>query len=168
MFCFPGQRWLAQALVFPLSIPAFVGAYALVNVLHYAGPLQTALRAIFGWTTARDCQFPQTRSMWAAALALSAALYPHVYLLARAAFREQSSCTHEVARALGAGPWGLFWRVGLPMERPPIAAGVALAMMEAVADYGAGKPKLNPCADRRARVIVAGCLYSSAGRAPDL
>ena len=136
MYRFPGQRWLVHALLFPLAIPAYVGAYALVDVLDYAGPLQTGLRAVFGWTTARDYWFPETRSVWAAVLVLSAALYPYVYLLARAAFREQSGCTHEVARALGTGPWGLFWRVGLPMARPAIAAGVALALMETVADYG--------------------------------
>ena len=136
MYRFPGQRWLAHALLFPLAIPAFVGAYALVDVLDYAGPVQTGLRLLFGWTSARDYWFPETRSLWAAVLVLSAALYPYVYLLARAAFREQSGSTHEVARALGTGPWGLFWRVGLPMARPAIAAGVALAMMETVADYG--------------------------------
>jgi len=124
------------ALFFPLAIPAYVGAYALVDLTDYAGPLQTALRAAMGWTSARDYWFPEVRSVWGAALVLSAALYPYVYLLARAAFREQSGCTYEVARALGQGPWGVFRRVGLPMARPAIAAGVALALMETVADYG--------------------------------
>ncbi|MBA3911509.1 MAG: iron ABC transporter permease [Rhodobacter sp.] len=133
---FPGRDWLAYALLFPLAIPAYVGAYALVDFLDYAGPLQSALRVAFGWTSARDYWFPQTRSLWAAVLVLSLALYPYVYLLARAAYREQSGCTYEVARALGCGPWGLFLRVGLPLARPAIAAGVALALMETVADYG--------------------------------
>ena len=136
MYDFPGRRWLDHALLFPLAIPAYVGAYALVDVLDYGGPVQGALRAAMGWTSARDYWFPETRSLWAAGLVLSAALYPYVYLLARAAFREQSGCTYEVARALGQGPWGLFRRVGLPMARPAIAAGVALAMMETLADYG--------------------------------
>ncbi len=136
MYRFPGRRWLSHALLFPLAIPAYVGAYALVDFLDYAGPLQTALRSGFGWASARDYWFPQTRSLWAAVLVLSAALYPYVYLLARAAFREQPGCTYHVARALGVGPWGLFFRVGLPMARPAIAAGVALALMETVADYG--------------------------------
>ena len=74
--------------------------------------------------------------MWSAVLVLSAALYPYVYILARAAFAEQSGATYEVARALGQGPWGVFRRVGLPLARPAIAAGVALALMETVADYG--------------------------------
>lgn len=136
MFDFPGRRWLAAALIFPLAIPAYVGAYALVDLLDYAGPVQSALRAGFGWTSARDYWFPQTRSLGGAVLVLSAALYPYVYILARAAFAEQSGATYEVARALGQGPWGLFLRVGLPLARPAIAAGVALALMEAVADYG--------------------------------
>jgi iron(III) transport system permease protein len=134
---FPGRGWLAWALLFPLAVPAYVAAYALVDFLDYAGPLQVALRAVFGWSSARDYWFPETRSLWAATLVLSFALYPYVYLLARAAYREQSGYTYEVARALGCGPWAIFWRVGLPLSRPAIAAGVALALMETVADYGA-------------------------------
>ena len=133
---FPGRDVLAWALLFPMAIPAYVGAYALLDVLDYAGPLQSGLRATFGWASARDYWFPETRSLGAAVLVLSFALYPYVYLLARAAWREQSGCTYDVARALGCGPWGMFWRVGLPLARPSIAAGVALALMETVADYG--------------------------------
>jgi iron(III) transport system permease protein len=134
---FPGRDWLAWALFFPLAIPAYVGAYALVDFLDYAGPLQSALRATFGWDSARDYRFPETRSLWMAVLVLAFALYPYVYLLARAAWREQSGTTFEVARALGCGPWATFLRVGLPIARPAIAAGLALVMMETVADYGA-------------------------------
>ena len=136
MYRFPGQRWLDYALLFPLAIPAYVGAYALVDFLDYAGPLQTAMRAAFGWRDAREYWFPQVRAHGPAIVVLGSALYPYVYLLARAAFREQSGCTYEVARALGAGPWAMFWRVGLPLARPAIATGVALALMETVADYG--------------------------------
>ena len=136
MYQFPGRRWLDYALLFPLAIPAYVGAYALVDFLDYAGPLQSAMRLAFGWRDARDYWFPEVRAHGPAIVVLASALYPYVYLLARAAFREQSSNSYEVARALGAGPWALFWRVGLPLARPAIAAGVALAMMETVADYG--------------------------------
>ncbi len=136
MFRFPGSRWLDYALLFPLAIPAYVGAYAVVDFLQYAGPLQTGLRAAMGWTSARDYWFPEVRSRGLAIVVLSAALYPYVYLLARAAFREQSGGSYEVARALGCGQWGLFFRVGLPLARPAIATGVALALMETVADYG--------------------------------
>jgi iron(III) transport system permease protein len=136
MYRFPGRRWLDVALLFPLAIPAYVGAYALVDFLDYAGPLQSGLRAMFGWTSARDYWFPEIRARGPAIIVLAGALYPYVYLLARAAFRETSVEAYETARALGCGPWALFWRVGLPLGRPAIAAGVALAMMETVADYG--------------------------------
>jgi iron(III) transport system permease protein len=131
----PGRRWLDLALMFPLAIPAYIGAYALVDFFNYAGLAQTALRDAMGWTSARDYWFPDIRSRWAAVIVLSAAFYPYVYFLARAAFREQSGAAHDVARALGCGPWRLFWRVGLPLARPAIAAGVSLALMETVADY---------------------------------
>jgi iron(III) transport system permease protein len=136
MHRFPGRNWLQWALLMPLAVPAYVGAYALVDFLEYAGPVQTALRETFGWQTPADYWFPQIRTRGAAILVLSAALYPYVYLLARAAFREQSGSAYEVARALGVGPWGRFLRVGLPLARPAIAAGVAVVMMETVNDYG--------------------------------
>lgn len=136
MYRFPGARWLEWLLLTPLAIPAYVGAYALVDFLEYAGPLQTGLRAVFGWESARDYWFPEIRSRWAAIVVLAAALNPYVFLLARAAFREQSADAYEVARALGAGPFSRFWRVGLPLARPAIAAGVAIVMMETVSDFG--------------------------------
>ncbi|MGY9047689.1 MAG: ABC transporter permease [Rhodobacterales bacterium] len=134
---FVGRRWLEWLLLLPLAIPAYMGAYALVDFLEYAGPVQTALRELFGWSSARDYWFPQIRSMGAAVLVLGAALYPYVYLLARAAFREQSGSAEEVAQSLGAGALGRFFRVGLPLARPAIAAGVAIVMMETVNDFGA-------------------------------
>ena len=136
MYRFPGRQWLQWALLIPLAVPAYVGAYALVDLLEYAGPVQTALRELFGWTRPTDYWFPAIRTRWAAVLVLSASLYPYVYLLARAAFREQSGAGYEVARALGVGPLGRFWRVGLPLARPAIAAGCAVAMMETVNDFG--------------------------------
>ena len=136
LYRFPGSRWLSHALLLPMAVPAYIGAYALVDFFDYSGAVQVTLRALTGWQRASDYWFPKVRSEWAAVLVLSAALYPYVYLLARAAFREQSGGAYEVARALGAGPWGMFWRVGLPLARPAIAAGVSLALMETVADYG--------------------------------
>jgi len=137
MYRFPASRLLQWLLLTPLAIPAYIGAYALVDFLEYAGPVQTGLRAAFGWQSARDYPFPEIRSMGSAIAVLSAALFPYVFLLARAGFREQSGNIYEVARALGAGPWQRFWRVGLPMARPAIAAGVAIVMMETVSDFGA-------------------------------
>jgi len=136
MYRFPGAGWLQWALLMPLAVPAYVGAYALVDLLEYAGPVQTALRDMFGWETARDYWFPQVRTRGAAMIVLSVSLYPYVYILARAAFREQSGATYDVARALGAGPLARFWRVGLPLARPAVAAGVAVVMMETVNDFG--------------------------------
>ena len=133
---FPGRRWLEWVLLLPLAIPAYIGAYALVDLLEYAGPVQTALRGVFGWQTARDYWFPEIRSMGAAIVVLSASLYPYVYLLARAAFREQSASAEEVAQSLGANAFARFRRVGLPLARPAIAAGVAIVMMETVNDFG--------------------------------
>ena len=133
---FPGARWLEWLLLLPLAIPAYIGAYAVTDLLDYAGPVQTLLRSAFGWQSARDYWFPEVRSRWAAIVVLSAALCPYVYLMARAAFREQSVCAHEVARTLGAGPWRRFSAIALPLARPAIAAGAAVAMMETAADFG--------------------------------
>ncbi|MGR3662841.1 MAG: ABC transporter permease [Paracoccaceae bacterium] len=136
MYRFPGSRWLEWLLLLPLAIPAYVGAYALVDFLEYAGPVQTALRESFGWKSSRDYWFPEIRSVGAAIIVLSGALFPYVFLLAKSAFREQSGGAYEVARALGAGPVARFWRVGLPLARPAIAAGIAIVMMETISDFG--------------------------------
>jgi iron(III) transport system permease protein len=137
MYRFPGRGVLQWALLLPLAVPAYVGAYALVDFLEYAGPVQRGLRALFGWESARDYWFPEIRTRGAAILVLSGALYPYVYLLCRAAFREQSGAVFEVAQALGAGAWSRFLRVGLPLARPALAAGAAVVMMEVVNDFGA-------------------------------
>ena len=133
---FPLQKFLQWALLMPLAIPAYIGAYALVDFLEYAGPLQTALRSFFGWETSRDYWFPEIRSMGSAIFVLSMAMYPYIYLLARTAFRDQTASVLEVSRALGCGPWSSFFRVALPLARPAIAAGAAIAMMESLADFG--------------------------------
>ena len=133
---FPLSGVMEWLLLLPLSIPAYVGAYALVDFLEYAGPVQTALREVFGWQSARDYWFPEIRSLGAAILVLSASLFPYVYLLSRAAFREQSADGDEVAMSLGKGAFARFYRVGLPLARPAIVAGVAIVMMETVNDFG--------------------------------
>lgn len=133
---FFGAKWLEWLLLFPLAVPAYVGAYALVDFLEYAGPVQTGLRTVMGFESARDYWFPQIRSMGAAIVVISAALYPYVYLLARAAFREQSNSTEDVARSLGTPLWQRVWRIDLPMARPAIVAGLAVVMMETINDFG--------------------------------
>ncbi len=130
------SRWLEWLLLLPLAVPAYVGAYALVDLLEYAGPVQTGLRALFGWQDARDYWFPEIRSLGSAIVVLAAALYPYVYLLARASFHEQSGASEEVAMSLGQGALARLRRVGLPLARPAVAAGTAIVMMEAVNDFG--------------------------------
>ena len=132
---FPGQRALEWALLLPLAMPAFVMAYAYTDWLQFTGPVQTALRAATGWQ-AREYWFPEVRSLGGAALLLSFALYPYVYLLARTAFLDVSRSALEAGRLAGLGAWGRFWRVALPIARPAIAAGAALALMETLADFG--------------------------------
>ncbi len=132
---FPGDRIFAWALVLPLAVPGYVIAYAYTDFLDVAGPVQTWLRATFDWQVG-DYWFPAIRSLPGACLLLTLVLYPYVYLLARAAFLEQSVCVLEVGRTLGYRPWGLFAKVALPLARPAIVAGTALALMETLADYG--------------------------------
>src|SRR5262245_27189343 len=134
---FPGRALLDRLLVLPLAIPTYIVAYAYVELLDYAGPVQGLLRALFGWQSARDYWFPDPRGMSGAILILSAALYPYVYLSARASFVQQSVCVLEVARTLGRTSAGVFWSVALPLARPALAGGVALAAMECLNDLGA-------------------------------
>src|SRR5258706_8594868 len=132
---FPGQRVLEWALVLPLAMPAYVMAYAYTDWLQFTGPVQSALRAAFGWQ-AREYWFPEIRSLGGAAVLLSFAFYPYVYLLARTAFLDVSRSALEAGRLAGHSAWGSFWRVALPIARPAVAAGVALALMETLADFG--------------------------------
>ena len=135
-FRFPGVRWLEWALILPLAMPAYVVAYAYTDVLQFAGPVQTALRELTGWR-ARQYWFPDIRSTGGAILVFSLVLYPYVYLLARAAFLEQSANLMQAGRLMGRGAWGAFFRVALPLARPAVAAGTSLALMETLADFGA-------------------------------
>ena len=133
---FWGSRWLEWGLLLPLAAPAYLLAYAYTNMLDYFGPVQTWLRTIFGWTSVRDYWFPDIRSLWGAAIMLLLVLYPYVYLLARVAFLEQSVCTIEASRTLGCNPWKSFFTIALPLARPSIMAGLALALMETLNDLG--------------------------------
>jgi iron(III) transport system permease protein len=132
---FPGQRVLEWVLILPLAVPAYVMAYAYTDWLQFTGPVQTWLRAVTGWQ-AREYWFPEIRSLWGAAAMLSFALYPYVYLITRTAFLEMSRSALEAGRLAGHGAWGAFFRVALPLARPAIAAGSALALMETLADFG--------------------------------
>ena len=133
---FPGRRIFEWALVLPLAVPAYVMAYAYTDLLQFVGPVQSALREAFGWRGGQYW-FPDVRTVGGAVAVFVFVLYPYVYLLARAAFLERASGILEVGRSLGLGPWQNFWRISLPLARPAIAAGAALALMETLADFGA-------------------------------
>lgn len=129
---FPGRRVLEVALILPIAAPAYITAYVYTDLLEYAGPIQSAFRSMTGLTMG----LPPIRSLGGAALVLSFALYPYIYLAARAAFLHQSSSRFAAARSLGARPWEAFRRVALPVARPAILAGLALVLMETMADFG--------------------------------
>jgi iron(III) transport system permease protein len=133
---FPGRRVFEWLLLLPLAFPAYVIAYAYTDLLEYSGAVQVFLRMMFEWQTPQDYWFPEVRSLGGAVTLMGVVLYPYVYLLARAAFFEQSVNVLEVTRVLGHGPWRAFFRVSLPAARPAIAIGVALALMETLNDFG--------------------------------
>jgi iron(III) transport system permease protein len=132
---FPGRRVLGWALVLPLAVPAYIAAYIYAGLLDFAGPVQSALREFTGWAP-RDYAFPPIRSLGGGAFVLGLVLYPYVYLLARTAFATQSLTQFRAARSLGARPARAFWQVALPAARPAIAGGLALVLMEVLADFG--------------------------------
>ena len=139
LFDFPGRRVFEWALLLPLAMPAYVLAYAWTDALQFSGPLQSGLRQVlgpaFGVTGAL---WPDVRSLPFAVLLFVLCLYPYVYLLARTALGERAVRLMEAARLLGAPMRRRVLEVALPMARPAIAAGTALALMETLADYGVG------------------------------
>ncbi|MHC5654685.1 ABC transporter permease [Stappia sp. ICDLI1TA098] len=134
---FPGRAFFDWALLIPLAVPTYIIAYTYVEILDYTGPVQSAIRAVFGFHTARDYWFPEVRSLPGAIFVMGFVLYPYVYLTTRASFLLQSACALDVSRTLGAGPVRLFLRVALPLARPAIVVGVSLALMECLNDIGA-------------------------------
>ena len=133
LFEFPGRRLLAWALLLPLAMPAYVVAYAYTDFFQYSGPLQNFLRLNLGL---QGRVFPEVRSLGGAAWVFTFTLYPYVYLLARTALGERSANLMEAARLLGAPLRRRILAVALPLARPAVAAGVALALMETLADFG--------------------------------
>ncbi len=133
---FPGSRLFEWAMLLPLAAPAYILAYTYTEVLEFYGPIQTWLREIFGWASVTDYWFPDIRSIGGAIALFILTLYPYVYLLTRVAFLEQSTRTLEASRSLGCNPWRSFFIVALPLARPAIMAGLALALMETLNDFG--------------------------------
>ena len=136
MYRFPGRRVLSWALLLPLAVPSYILAFVITDQLEYAGNVQSALRGVFGWTSPREYWFPEIRSLGGATVVMSLVLYPYVYLLARAAFIEQSFGLFETSRTLGRGPIASFFSIAVPLARPAIAVGVALALMETLNEFG--------------------------------
>jgi len=135
LFEFPGRRWFEWALLLPLATPAYVLAYVYTDFLQYSGPLQSTLREATG---AQGALWPDVRSLPGAIVLFVLALYPYVYLLVRTSLAERGMHLMEAARLLGAGFWRRVREVALPLSRPALVAGVALALMETLADYGVG------------------------------
>lgn len=133
VFDFPGRRIMEWALLLPLAVPPYVVAYGYTDFLQFSGPLQSALR---DWTGASGRMFPEVRNLGGAIWVLTFTLYPYVYLLTRAALAERANTLLDAAALLGATWWRRLWQIAIPMARPAIAAGVALALMETLADFG--------------------------------
>ena len=132
MYRFPGRPLFAWLLILPLAMPAYVIGFVFLALFDYTGPVQRSLRQAFG----SQVWFPDIASYGGVVLVMTLVLYPYVYMLARAAFLEQSETTLEAARILGAHRVVVFWKVILPLARPSIVVGVTLALMEALADFG--------------------------------
>lgn len=130
---FPARRFVEWMLLLPAAVPAYLVAYTYTDFLEYAGPVQGALRDLFGWQSARDYWFPEIRSMGGAMLVIGAVLYPYVYMMARTAFLLTPASLFETGKASGRN---IFWAVALPLARPAIVAGLALVLMETLSDFG--------------------------------
>ncbi|WP_370263973.1 ABC transporter permease [Limnobacter sp.] len=130
---FPGRKWLEWLLLLPMAMPSYVIAYAYTDALQYSGWLATSLRGVLG----ADFRLPEIRSTSGAILVLSFVLYPYVYIMARTAFLGRSPSMLDAARSLGHSATSAFLRVGLPVARPAWVAGLALVLMETLAEYGA-------------------------------
>jgi len=135
MCAFPGSKQFRWLLILPMAVPAYLMAYTYTDFLAFTGPVQIFIRNITGWEYG-DYWFPNIRSLWGAVLMMSLVFFPYVYLLTRAAFLEQSASLLEASRSLGASSTQSFYRIALPLARPSIAAGMALALMETLNDFG--------------------------------
>ena len=136
---FPGRSVLQWLVILPLALPGYVVSYIYVELLTFAGPVQTALRSAAGWTTPADYMFPEIRSTSGASVVLALVLYPYVYLASRNAFLKQSQNQMHAARSLGQTALGAFLKIALPMAMPTIAVGILLALLEALNDIGAAQ-----------------------------
>ncbi|MEM9879124.1 MAG: iron ABC transporter permease [Pseudomonadota bacterium] len=132
---FPGRRLFSWMLVLPLAAPSYIIAYLYTDLLDFSGPLQSITRRVFGLAETQSV-FPNIRTIPCAALLLALVLYPYIYLIARSAFQMQTATQFQAARTLGKSAYGAFFSVALPSARPAIVGGVALVLMETLADFG--------------------------------
>lgn len=130
---FSGRMFFEWMLLLPAAIPAYIIAYTYTDFFEYAGPVQVALRDLFGWQRPADYWFPEIRSLGGAMLVMASVLYPYIYMVTRIAFRLTPASLFEIALVHRKSQ---FWSVGLPLARPAITAGLALVLMEAVSDFG--------------------------------
>ena len=138
-FQFPGRNTLLWLLPLPLAIPTYIGAYIYADFLDTAGPVQSALRAIFGWRSPADYWFPPIRSLGGAIFIMGIVLYPYTYLAARAMFQTQHRAFVDAARTLGARPFAVARQITVPLARPALAVGIALTSLETLNDIGASE-----------------------------
>ncbi|WP_202844010.1 ABC transporter permease [Luteimonas saliphila] len=136
---FPGRAVMAWALLLPLAVPTYIVAYAYLDLLHPLGPVQGAIRGVLGYEGPREFRLPDIRGLPGCIVLLGLVLYPYVYITTRAMFMTQAAGLLEAARTLGAGRAALLWRVALPLARPAIAVGAALALLETLGDIGASE-----------------------------
>ena len=167
---FPGSGWLSVALILPLAAPAYVVGYVYADLFDATGPVQGMLRSLVG-VQLGDYYFPAVRSLGGAGFVIALVLYPYVYLLAKTSFQSQAGALYESARVLGMGRSQVFWRVAVPVARPAIIGGLALVMMETIADYGVaehfGVPTFTTgifrtwyaMGEHDAALKLAGCLF---------
>ena len=167
---FPGSGWLGVALILPLAAPAYVVGYVYADLFDATGPVQGVLRSLAG-VQLGDYYFPAIRSLGGAGIVIALVLYPYVYLLAKTSFQSQAGALYESARVLGVGRSQVFWRVAIPVARPAIIGGLALVMMETIADYGVaehfGVPTFTTgifrtwyaMGEHDAALKLAGCLF---------
>ncbi len=167
---FPGSGWLGVALILPLAAPAYVVGYVYADLFDATGPVQGMLRSLVG-VQLGDYYFPAVRSLGGAGIVIALVLYPYVYLLAKTSFQSQAGALYESARVLGMGWSQVFWRVAVPVARPAIIGGLALVMMETIADYGVaehfGVPTFTTgifrtwyaMGEHDAALKLAGCLF---------
>ncbi len=135
-YAFPGRSLFNQLLLMPMAMPAYIIAIVYIELLDFAGPVQSLLRKIFGWRSMTEYWFPPITSLGGAVCLLSLVLYPYVFLMARTAFGEQGRRLLEVGQTLKLSPWTSFFRLVLPLSRPAIVSGLLLAVMETVGDFG--------------------------------